>query len=82
MQRLGSMPPADDSALEEMRSPAAALAWRAGFPTDQAAAAALLQEQMIPLYTYEIDDHIARLEAVAESELASAFRAWRERLIT
>jgi hypothetical protein len=31
---------------------------------------------------YEIDDHIARLEAVAESELASAFRAWRERLIT
>jgi predicted nucleotidyltransferase len=72
--------------LQDERAPskplvAAALAWRASPPIDQAAAAALLQEQMVPLYAYYIDDHIGRLEAAAEPELAGAFRAWRERLV-
>jgi hypothetical protein len=61
---------------------AAALAWRTAPPTDEAAAADLLQAQMVPLYTYYIDDHIVRLRGAGERHLAGAFRAWRERLVS
>jgi hypothetical protein len=61
---------------------AAALAWRTAPPTDQAAAADLLQAQLVSLYTYYIDDHIMRLRAASERDLARAFRAWRERLVS
>jgi predicted nucleotidyltransferase len=61
---------------------AAAHAWRTAPPADQAGAADLLQAQMISLYTYYIDDHITRLRAASEPELAGAFRAWRERLVS
>jgi hypothetical protein len=72
--------------LEDDRPPskplvAAALAWRTVPPTDQTAAADLLQEQMVSLYTHYIDDHIVRLRAASEPGLAGAFRAWRERLV-
>jgi hypothetical protein len=60
---------------------AAALAWRTGPPTDDQAAAALLHEQMLPLYLHYIEDHIARLTGLGQSELAREFAQWRERLI-
>jgi hypothetical protein len=61
---------------------AAALAWRTAPPTDEAAAADLLQAQMVSLYAYYIDDHIVRLRAADEPDLAGAFGAWRERLVS
>jgi predicted nucleotidyltransferase len=60
---------------------AAAFAWRTAAPADETAAAALLREQMVPLYLHYIADHIARLDSLGEIELASAFREWRDRLI-
>jgi hypothetical protein len=60
---------------------AAALGWRTAPPTDHSASAGLLQEQLVPLYLYYIDDHITRLGALGELELASAFQEWRERLV-
>jgi hypothetical protein len=60
---------------------AAALAWRTSPPSDEATAAALLREQIVPLYLHYIDDHITRLDSLGEVELAEAFRAWRHRLV-
>lgn len=60
---------------------AAALAWRTAPPTDDVAAAALLREQMVPLYLHYIDDHITRLDTLGEVELAHGFEEWRERLV-
>lgn len=59
---------------------AAALGWRTVPPIDEQSAARLLRGQMVPLYAYYIDDHIARLRALGERELARAFADWRERL--
>ena len=59
---------------------AAALAWRTSPPADDVAAAALLREQMVPLYLHYIADHVARLDSLGEAELAEAFRDWRRRL--
>jgi hypothetical protein len=59
---------------------AAALAWRAEEPTDRVAAAALLREQMVPLYRHYIADHVTRLNSLGETELAHAFRDWQHRL--
>jgi hypothetical protein len=60
---------------------AAALAWRTSPPVDDLAAAALLREQMVPLYLHYIADHVARLDSLGEAELAEAFRDWRRRLV-
>jgi predicted nucleotidyltransferase len=60
---------------------AAALAWRTDPPTDDDAAKALLHEQMMPLYTHYIDDHIARLTALPAIDLARAFEDWHDRLV-
>jgi hypothetical protein len=60
---------------------AAALAWRTGQPTDEAAAAALLRAQLVPLYLHYIADHITRLDSLGELELAKAFREWHHRLV-
>ena len=60
---------------------AAALAWRTAPPADQQAASRLLGEQMVPLYLYYIDDHIARLGSIGEVDLARAFQEWRDRLV-
>jgi predicted nucleotidyltransferase len=60
---------------------ATALAWRTTEPTDQAAAAALLRDQMVPLYLQYIADHITRIDSLGEVELAEAFREWNERLV-
>lgn len=60
----------------------AGLAWRTAEPTDQQKVADLLRENMLPLYLYFIDDHVARLEALGKIELARAFREWRARLHT
>jgi hypothetical protein len=59
---------------------AAALDWRRSPPTDDVAAAALLREQMVPLYLHFIADHITRLDALGEADLADAFRDWQNRL--
>jgi hypothetical protein len=59
---------------------AAALAWRSA-PADEAAAAVLLRDQMVPLYLHYITDHIERLDSLGEIELARAFRDWRDRLV-
>jgi hypothetical protein len=59
----------------------AALAWRTDPPTDDAATRALLQEQMLPLYTYYIDDHIDRLTALPAIDQARAFNDWHDRLV-
>lgn len=58
---------------------AAALAWRTTPPTDDDAAE-LLRGQLVPLYLHYIDDHIKRLDALGEAELAHAFGEWRGRL--
>jgi hypothetical protein len=58
----------------------AALRWRANEPEDNAAAAALLRGQILPLYREYIDDHIDRLVAANEDELANGFEQWRELL--
>ena len=58
----------------------AALAWRTAAPVDQQSAAELLREQMLPLYLYYIDDHIARLDSLGRPALVSSFEAWRARL--
>jgi hypothetical protein len=59
---------------------AAALAWRTSPPIDEAATAALLGEQMIPLYLSYINDHITRLDSLSQDKLADAFRDWRNQL--
>jgi hypothetical protein len=60
---------------------AAALAWRTTEPTNHAPAAALLRDQMVPLYLEYIADHVRRLDGLGETELADAFRKWQERLV-
>jgi hypothetical protein len=58
---------------------AAALAWRTA-PPDRAAAAALLEQEMIPLYLHYIDDHVARLADAGRPDLCEAFAQWRARI--
>ena len=60
---------------------AAALAWRLEPPADEAAAAALLSRELIPLYAHYLDDHITRLCAAGQHRLAGRFRGWRARLL-
>jgi hypothetical protein len=59
---------------------AAALAWRLEPPAD-GEAAALLGRELVPLFVYYIDDHIARLRAVGQYRLADRFHRWRTRLL-
>ena len=58
----------------------AALAWRSTPPVDSQAAAKLLGDQIVPLYLYYVDDHVARLDALRMSELAQAFAQLRNRI--
>jgi len=58
----------------------AALARRMAEPSDHDELADLLRQDMVPLYLYYIDDHIARLNALGKVELARAFMDWRARL--
>jgi predicted nucleotidyltransferase len=58
----------------------AALGWRMGEPIDDDEVADLLRKDMVPLYVYYIDDHIARLDGLGKVELARAFVDWRARL--
>jgi hypothetical protein len=57
----------------------AALEWRTA-PAPHATAAELLQEHIVPLYLHFIDDHVSRLDALGELELARAFEQRRRRL--
>jgi hypothetical protein len=68
-----------DAAAHQLVS--AALAWRRSEPTDEAAVAQLLRNDMMPLYLQYIDDHITRLDSLGETELADGFGDWRERLV-
>jgi len=60
---------------------AAALAWRLEPPADEAVATALLRRELIPLYAYYLDDHIARLSAAGRPALADRFSRCRARLL-
>jgi hypothetical protein len=84
--RVATNDDAVESYLGESETPshalvASALAWRAGSPTWEAEAEKLLPLEVIPLYAYYIEDHIARLTNIGEAELAQAFREWRDRLL-
>ncbi len=57
----------------------AALAWRTESPADATAATTLADRELIPLYVYYIDDHVPRLLAAGQRELADRFRQWRAR---
>jgi hypothetical protein len=59
---------------------AAAVAWRAAPPAEDAAAE-LLGRELMPLYLHYIDDHIARLDDAGRPRLAGRFRRWRARLL-
>lgn len=59
----------------------AALGWRTTGITDEEAAGELLRGHIVPLYVHFIDDHIGRLAPLGETELATAFEAWRARLV-
>ncbi len=59
----------------------AALGWRQRPPADLGAAAVLVGRELIPLYLYYIDDHIARLTAAGRDAVAGRFRRWRARLV-
>jgi hypothetical protein len=59
----------------------AALTWRREPPADVAAAVALLDTELMPLYVHYIDDHIARLLKAGRQQLAGRFRQWRSRLL-
>jgi predicted nucleotidyltransferase len=69
-----------DTEAPSTRLAAAALDWRTTPPTDDEAAA-LLREQMVPLYLHYIDDHITRLGSRGQVELVTAFEEWRGRLV-
>jgi hypothetical protein len=58
----------------------AALGWRLEPPAGDEATA-LLNRELIPLYVYYIDDHIARLRALNRDRLADRFQRWRTRLL-
>jgi hypothetical protein len=59
----------------------AALTWRTDPPSDQAAVAGLLREQLVPLYLEYLDDHVPRLRAMGHGDLAAEFEHWRELLL-
>ena len=57
----------------------AAMAWRRRWPGGHEVTE-LLNRELTPLYVHYLEDHIARLEAVSNSRLASSFRRWQSRL--
>jgi predicted nucleotidyltransferase len=71
----------NDRQAPSSRLVAAALEWRTIAPADEANAALLLREHIVPLYLRYIDDYSARLDGLGEVELARAFQEWRDRLV-
>jgi len=59
---------------------AAAVAWRLEPPAGETATA-LLRRELIPLYVYYLDDHVARLSVAGRPALADRFRRCRARLL-
>jgi hypothetical protein len=85
--RVGTNALAAEHYLASAGAPAAelvtaALAWRLEPPADEAAATVLLRRELIPLYAYYLDDHIARLSAAGHSALTGRFRRYRARLLS
>jgi hypothetical protein len=70
----------DRHAAPSKRLVGAALGWRMAAPGDQDEVADLLRKDIVPLYVYYIEDHIARLNGLGKVELARAFMDWRARL--
>jgi hypothetical protein len=58
----------------------AAFDWRTHTPSTEYALA-LLTDELVPLYEYYLNDHIQRLAAIGESELADDFSKWQSRLL-
>jgi hypothetical protein len=88
MAETGAVAAADTAAawyLERAGAPStelvgAARGWRITEPADPVRVTALLDAQLVSLYLHYIDDHIARLDDLAESSLSAAFGDWRARL--
>jgi hypothetical protein len=85
--RVGTNDAAIARYLQDEQAPskalvAAALGWRTTGVTDEDAAGELPRRHIVPLYAHFIDDHIARLASLGETELATAFGARRERLVS
>ncbi len=59
---------------------AAALGWRTAAPRGSQATCTLLRDQIVPLYLHYLDDHVARLDAVGQVDLAQAFAQLRNRI--
>ena len=59
---------------------AAAVAWRLEPPAGETATA-LLRRELIPLYVYYLDDHVARLSVAGRPALADRFSRCRARLL-
>jgi hypothetical protein len=82
--RVGTNDHAVEHYLEDHEAPARALVaaakrWRTAAP-DEREAAELLGRELVALYLHYIEDHVERLRAVGEDELADAFLQWRDRL--
>jgi hypothetical protein len=58
----------------------AAFDWRTHNPSTEYALS-LLNDGLVPLYEYYLNDHIQRLAAIDESELADDFSKWQSRLL-
>ncbi|HEV7865517.1 MAG TPA: hypothetical protein VGR20_22660, partial [Acidimicrobiia bacterium] len=83
---VGTNHAAADHHRADGRAPAAglvgaALTWRTAPPADGPEAAELLGRELVPLYLHYIHDHIARLVALGELDLAGAFEDWGRRLL-
>jgi hypothetical protein len=82
--QVGTNALAAEHYLASARAPAAqlvtaALAWRLEPPASDAAAA-LLGQELGPLYEQYINDHITRLRAIGRRRLAGSFEQWQARL--
>ena len=81
---VGTNPAAVEHHLAITKAPsrelvAAALGWRTT-PPENDDALPLLRRELIPLYLFYIDDHVARLTEAGVPALARAFADWRERV--
>ena len=59
----------------------AAMGWRVVAPESADDAARLVEEGVIPLYRYFIEDHRRRLASLSRNDLSERYERWQERLL-
>ena len=84
--QVGTNALAVEHCLADPRIPAkelikAAMGWRQIAPQHVADAIRLLDEGLIPLYCYFIEDHRQRLSSIGRRDLAKRYERWRARLL-